>query len=60
MTLLGELIFVAQAIKLKTGVIAEVVHTTQLSSLSAIVRAASISGARIVAQDVLHTAHIAL
>ena len=46
MTLLEEAISVAQANNLEIGMIAEVVHSTQLRSLSAIAQAASIDGRR--------------
>ena len=56
MTLLEEAISVAQATNLKIGAIAEVVHIIQLSSLSAIVQAASFGVAPAGAQYILQAA----
>ena len=60
MSLPGETIFVAQSTNLQIGVISEVVHITQLSSVSTIIQAASVSGELAGAQDVLQTAHITM
>ena len=57
MSLLGEAISVAQATKLKIDVIAGVVHITQLSSLPAIIQAASAGGAPTGAHGFLQAAH---
>jgi hypothetical protein len=60
MQLLGEAISKAQATNLKIGVITEVIHTTQLSSLSVIAQEATVSGLPAGAQGVLQVAQIAL
>jgi hypothetical protein len=60
MNLLGQTISKAQATNLKIGVIAEVVHSIQFSSLSTIVQAITVSGAPAGAQGVLQAAQVAL